>query len=78
MGLWTVLQGFLLIANAFAILNEDRFLSPRGWSFADVGGAHGANTLKGQIIGLIYAAQYMRLPLIILNGITILVKFVSF
>ncbi|CAM0955254.1 unnamed protein product [Alopecurus aequalis] len=76
MGMWTVLQGFLLIANAFAILNEDRFLSPRGWSFADVG-IHGENTMKGQIIGLIYAAQYMRLPLILLNGITILAKFVS-
>ena len=77
MGLWTVLEGFLLIANAFAILNEDRFLSPNGWSFADVG-MQGANTMKGQIIGLIYAAQYMRFPLILLNAITILVKFVSF
>ncbi|KAK6928899.1 Yos1-like [Dillenia turbinata] len=30
MGLWTLLEGFLLLANAFAILNEDRFLAPRG------------------------------------------------
>uniref|UniRef100_A0ACD5TFY0 Uncharacterized protein n=1 Tax=Avena sativa TaxID=4498 RepID=A0ACD5TFY0_AVESA len=76
--MWTFLQGLLLIANAFAILNEDRFLYPKGWNFSHVGGAHGENTLKGQIIGLIYAAQYMRLPLTLLNGITILVKFVSF
>uniref|UniRef100_A0A0D9WH70 Yos1-like protein n=1 Tax=Leersia perrieri TaxID=77586 RepID=A0A0D9WH70_9ORYZ len=78
MGLLTFLEGFLLIANALAILNEDRFLSPKGWSFSDVRSIHGANTLKGQIVGLIYAAQCMRIPLIILNGITILVKFVSF
>ncbi|KAI5019216.1 immediate early response 3-interacting protein 1-like [Hordeum vulgare subsp. vulgare] len=78
MGLWSFLEGLLLIANALAILNEDRFLSPKGWSFADVRGMQGANTFKGQMIGLIYAAQYMRFPLILLNGITILVKFVSF
>ncbi|KAG6758270.1 hypothetical protein POTOM_038608 [Populus tomentosa] len=35
MGLWTLLEGFLLLANAFAILNEDRFLAPRGWSFSE-------------------------------------------
>ncbi|KAI3737719.1 hypothetical protein L2E82_27730 [Cichorium intybus] len=29
MGLWTLLEGCLLIANALAILNEDRFLAPR-------------------------------------------------
>uniref|UniRef100_A0A452Z8D1 Immediate early response 3-interacting protein 1 n=5 Tax=Triticinae TaxID=1648030 RepID=A0A452Z8D1_AEGTS len=78
MGLWSFLEGVLLIANALAILNEDRFLNPRGWSFADARGMHGANTFKGQMIGLIYAAQYMRFPLILLDGITILVKFVTF
>ncbi|XP_052880344.1 uncharacterized protein LOC108461836 isoform X2 [Gossypium arboreum] len=29
MGLWSILEGFLLLANAMAILNEDRFLAPR-------------------------------------------------
>ncbi|CAA0829234.1 Unknown protein [Striga hermonthica] len=29
MGLWTLLEGCLLLANALAILNEDRFLAPR-------------------------------------------------
>ncbi|XP_073009720.1 uncharacterized protein [Typha latifolia] len=77
MGLWTLLEGFLLIANALAILNEDRFLAPRGWSFSEVSGGGGAKTLKGQIIGLIYATQYLRLPLIVLNIIIIVVKLVS-
>ena len=35
MGLWTLLEGFLLLANALAILNEDRFLTPRGWGLSD-------------------------------------------
>ncbi|KAI3937492.1 hypothetical protein MKW98_018791 [Papaver atlanticum] len=76
MGLWTLLEGFLLLANALAILNEDRFLAPRGWSFAEVSGGR-TKSLKGQLIGLIYATQYLRLPLIVLNAITIVVKLVS-
>ncbi|RWV99353.1 hypothetical protein BHE74_00014118 [Ensete ventricosum] len=77
MGLWTLLEGLLLLANALAILNEDRFLAPKGWSFNEVSGGARAKSLKGQLIGLIYATQYLRVPLIILNAITILVKLVS-
>lgn len=77
MGLWTLLEGFLLLANALAILNEDRFLAPRGWSFSEVSGGGRAKSLKGQLIGLIYATQYLRVPLIVLNSITIVIKLVS-
>jgi len=77
MGLWTLLEGFLLLANALAILNEDRFLAPRGWSFSEVSGGGRAKSLKGQLIGLIYATQYLRVPLIVLNAITIVIKLVS-
>jgi len=76
MGLWTLFEGLLLLANALAILNEDRFLAPRGWSFAEFSVGQ-TKTLKGQVIGLIYAVQYMRVPLILLNGISIIVKLVS-
>lgn len=77
MGLWTLLEGLLLLANALAILNEDRFLAPRGLSFTEVSASGGAKSLKGQLIGLIYATQYLRAPLIIVNIIVILVKVVS-
>ncbi|KAG6404382.1 hypothetical protein SASPL_136628 [Salvia splendens] len=76
MGLWTLLEGFLLLANALAILNEDRFLAPRGWSFQEYSGIK-RNSFKGQILGLIYATQYMRVPLILLNLLCIIVKVVS-
>ncbi|KAM0013176.1 hypothetical protein Hdeb2414_s0045g00744791 [Helianthus debilis subsp. tardiflorus] len=56
MGLWTLLEGCLLIANALAILDEDGFLAPRGWRFQEYSGVK-RNFLKGQIIGLIYATQ---------------------
>ncbi|KAK3428794.1 hypothetical protein EUGRSUZ_E00256, partial [Eucalyptus grandis] len=76
MGLWTLLEGLLLLANALAILNEDRFLAPRGWGFQEFPGGK-AKSLKGQVIGLIYATQYLRVPLIILNSICIIIKLVS-
>ncbi|KAG6397000.1 hypothetical protein SASPL_143161 [Salvia splendens] len=76
MGLWTLVEGFLLLANALAILNEDRFLAPRGWSFQEYSGIK-RNSFKGQILGLIYATQYLRVPLILLNLLCIVVKMVS-
>lgn len=76
MGLWTLLEGLLLLANAFAILNEDRFLSKRGWSMQEFPGGS-KKSLIGQVIGLIYATQYLRVPLILLNGLCIIIKMVS-
>lgn len=76
MGLWTFLEGLLLFANALAILNEDRFLAPRGWTLVELHGGR-RNTLKGQIIGLIHACQFLRLPLILLNILVIVVKLFS-
>ena len=76
MGFWSLLEGFLLFANALAILNEDRFLSPRGWNFDEFSGGR-RKSLKVQLVGLIYAVQYMRVPLILLNIISIIVKLVT-
>ncbi|EXB94813.1 hypothetical protein L484_005069 [Morus notabilis] len=76
MGLWTLLEGFLLLANALAILNEDRFLAPRGWSFSEFSVGK-TKSFKGQIVGLIYATQYLRFPLILLNSLCVVIKLVS-
>ncbi|CAO2827218.1 unnamed protein product [Amaranthus hypochondriacus] len=75
MGLWTLIEGLLLFANALAILNEDRFLAPRGLSFEAIAGRR--KTLKQRAVELIYFAQYMRLPLIITNIVIIVLKLVS-
>ncbi|KAI5055551.1 hypothetical protein GOP47_0029072 [Adiantum capillus-veneris] len=70
MGLWTLLEGLLLLANAVAILNEERFLAPRGWGFNEMGGVGASvKSFKGQILGIIHAIQYLRLPLIALNTV---------
>lgn len=76
MGLWTLLEGCLLIANALAVLNEDRFLAPKGWSFQEYSGVT-RKSFKGQIIGFINATQYLRVLLIIFNSLCIVVKLVS-
>ncbi|KAI4356568.1 hypothetical protein L6164_000583 [Bauhinia variegata] len=50
MGFWTLLEGFLLFANALAILNEDRFLAPRGWTLAEVAGSGGRRNSPKELI----------------------------
>ncbi|RYR41819.1 hypothetical protein Ahy_A08g038258 isoform B [Arachis hypogaea] len=51
MGLWTLLEGFLLLANALAILNEDRFLAPRGWGLSDFSSGR-TKSFKDQLIAI--------------------------
>ncbi|KAH7431972.1 hypothetical protein KP509_07G001900 [Ceratopteris richardii] len=65
-GLWTLFEGLLMLANAVAILNEECFLAPRGWSFKELG-----------ILGLIHAVQYLYLPLIALNIIVTFLMLIS-
>jgi hypothetical protein len=77
MGFWTLLKGLLLFANALAILNEDRFLVPRGWTLGELHQTDRRNSPKGQIIGLIHACQYMRLPLMLINTAVIVLKLIS-
>ncbi|KAG7585731.1 Yos1-like [Arabidopsis thaliana x Arabidopsis arenosa] len=77
MGFWTLMEGLLLFANALAILNEDRFLAPKGWMLAELHQTDKRNPLRGQIIGLIHAYHYMRLPLMFFNLIVIVVKLFS-
>jgi len=77
MTLWTLTHSALLAANAVAILNEPRFLAKRGLTARDVrDGADAPASAKGQIIGVINAATYLRVPLIALNAIVVFVKVV--
>eukprot|EP00871_Galdieria_phlegrea_P000635 jgi/Galph1/1572/GphlegSOOS_G252.1 len=70
--LGTLLLATLLIANALAILNEERFLSKVGWSYEQT--RLDPSGLKAQTSRLLYAFRViMKVPLIILNILTILV-----
>ena len=77
MTLWTLTQSALLSVNAVAVLNERRFLAKRGLTMESIRyGSTSATSARGQIIGVINAASYLRVPLIALNAIVIFVKVV--
>ena len=61
MTLWTFCQSVLLTFNAFAILNEPRFLEKYGLGQSSLTSGYVSSTSpRGQLIGLITATQYMR------------------
>jgi hypothetical protein len=77
MTLWTLTQSALLAANGIAVLNEHRFLAKRGLTPAAIrDGQCGATSLRGQLIGVINAVSYLRMPLVALNSVVIFVKLV--
>lgn len=61
MTLWTFCQSVLLVFNAFAVLNEQRFLEKAGLGHSSLtSGYVSATSPRGQLIGLITATTYMR------------------
>lgn len=74
-GLGGILLGALLMVNGLAVLNNDRFLEKRGWGFSQIGqkGFTGSpNAVKYQIIGVIHAVTYLRVPLIFINSVVVI------
>ena len=77
MTLWTFCQSMLLTFNAFAILNEQRFLDKYGLGQGAVNSGYvPSGSARGQLIGVVTATQYARVPLVVLNVLVIFVKMV--
>ncbi|XP_017777970.1 PREDICTED: immediate early response 3-interacting protein 1 [Nicrophorus vespilloides] len=74
--LWNLFEASLLCLNAICILNEERFLVKIGWSAKRAPTGFGENpTAKAQILNLIHSIRTVaRIPLILLNIVTILLK----
>ena len=73
-GLYSLLEAALLVINAMAVLNEERFLSKIGWG-EEMTGFGQQPSAKQQIMVLIRSVRtVMRVPLIGINGIVILFK----
>ncbi|XP_071989154.1 immediate early response 3-interacting protein 1 [Engystomops pustulosus] len=71
--LYSLLQAALLCVNAVAVLHEERFLSKIGWG-ADqgIGGFGEEPGVKSQMMNLVRSVRtVMRVPLIIVNSVTI-------
>lgn len=68
------------MVNSVMILNRQRFLAKHGLddlanvssSMSYDGSASGSAPLKAQIVGILHAVQYLKVPVIIANVITIL------
>jgi immediate early response 3-interacting protein 1 len=64
--------------NALLILNRRRFLSKFGLDPSSAATAVGHNnnamSMKTQLMGLLHAVQYLKVPIIICNTITIVLE----
>ncbi|XP_077989417.1 immediate early response 3-interacting protein 1-like [Glandiceps talaboti] len=71
--IYSLFEAILLMINAVAILHEERFLNKVGWGGDHTVGGFGEDPgMKAQIVNLIRSVRtVMRVPLIILNTVTI-------
>lgn len=67
------LQAGLLAVNSIMILNKQRFLAQHGLDDLVVASN---DPLKAQIVGLLHAVQYLKVPVIIANIITIVFEII--
>ncbi|XP_013145390.1 PREDICTED: immediate early response 3-interacting protein 1 [Papilio polytes] len=74
--LWNLFEASLLCLNAVCVLHEERFMQKMGWG-ANVSeqGFVDQSSMKFQILNLVRSIRTVtRIPLIILNILTILFK----
>ncbi|XP_054159016.1 immediate early response 3-interacting protein 1-like [Oppia nitens] len=83
LSIYSLLETGLLIVNAIVVLNEDRFLSKIGWGRKSLNmaqqtyGHQSEGNVKSQLLNMIHSIRtVMRVPLIFLNIIVILFKFI--
>ncbi|ENN81279.1 immediate early response 3-interacting protein 1 [Dendroctonus ponderosae] len=76
--LWNLFEATILCLNAICILNEDRFLNKIGWGkTSNVQGFGEGPSTKAQIFNLLHSIRTVaRVPLILLNVITISLKLI--
>ncbi|KDN37318.1 Yos1-like protein [Tilletiaria anomala UBC 951] len=83
LGLGGIVYAGLLLVNAIAILNEERFLARVGWSANQVQGfdqgyGHPQDaSIKARLISLISAVRMLlRIPLIVVNTVVIIYELI--
>ncbi|XP_022129846.1 immediate early response 3-interacting protein 1 [Pieris rapae] len=74
--LWNLFEASLLCLNAVCVLHEERFMQKMGWGTnRQQQGFEDQSTIKYQILNLVRSIRTVtRIPLIILNILTILFK----
>lgn len=80
LGLGTIFYTALLLINAIAILNEERFLNRVGWSNNSRSMSFDTETdagVKARLVNLISAVRVLlRIPLIIINLLVIIYELI--
>lgn len=64
----------MLLTNSVMILNRRRFLSKYGLD--DLNSMQGDSPMKVQVVGLLHAVQYLKVPVIAANVITIVFEII--
>ena len=65
----------LLLGNAAAVLNEDRFLAKLGWGYEQTRSE--GPSVKKQIVNLLYAVRFLlTIPLMVANVVVIVLKLI--
>ncbi|KAJ3450342.1 hypothetical protein M0813_15452 [Anaeramoeba flamelloides] len=72
------LLSVVLFLNAVLILNEDRFLSRFGWSINSISEFDRMNdaSIKNKLIYSLKVIQYLRVPMIVINGVVIILQLI--
>ncbi|CAB3245018.1 unnamed protein product [Arctia plantaginis] len=74
--LWNLFEASLLCLNAVCVLHEERFMQKMGWGATGQNqGFEDQSSVKFQILNLVRSIRTVtRIPLIILNILTIIFK----
>mmetsp|Transcript_16246 Transcript_16246/g.19839 ORF Transcript_16246/g.19839 Transcript_16246/m.19839 type:complete len:84 (+) Transcript_16246:116-367(+) len=77
LSIWNLFKAGLLCTNALMILNRRRVLAKYGFDDVNTMGCDPSQKpLKVQAIGLLQAVQYLKVPVIAANIITILFEII--
>mmetsp|Transcript_18140 Transcript_18140/g.24959 ORF Transcript_18140/g.24959 Transcript_18140/m.24959 type:complete len:83 (+) Transcript_18140:195-443(+) len=70
--LWSIFKAGLLLTNSLMILHRRRFLATYGLDdINNMGCEPSEKPLKAQAVGLLQAVQYLKVPVIAANIVTI-------
>mmetsp|Transcript_30967 Transcript_30967/g.29579 ORF Transcript_30967/g.29579 Transcript_30967/m.29579 type:complete len:82 (+) Transcript_30967:72-317(+) len=75
--LYNIFKAGLLVTNGVAILHPQRFLAKYGYDKMDTSGAENNSAFKNQIVGLLQASGYLKVPLIAINLLVIIIEMVA-
>ena len=75
--LYNLFKAGLLVSNGLVVLHPKRFLARLGLDPVDQSNQAGNSALHHQIVGLLHAMSYLKVPLIVCNALIIFIEIVA-